>query len=188
MKIPIMKNLKNIKLFESFAGDDDKLLSAVRDAASPEQVEVIDAMEAGSIFIMSDIMKRFDNITEETIDKVLRLMVNDVEGDATQLDPKHAGYAEKMGWLDVFESALFENEEFKSEFDSIYSNINTIHLLNDEGYLDGVRIKDGVTYKEINDFLGSSGFNFNSDEDVYGWIKNVMTDVCDFGEKYKKML
>jgi len=103
----IMKHIKNFdQLSESIKTFDkkkaaqflDKLTKVVR-VATPEQRAVVDDFQSGTEYFFLLYLPD-DDITAASIDRTLQVMVNNVEGDASQLDDKHAEYARKKGWLD----------------------------------------------------------------------------------------
>lgn len=93
--------MKHIKLFEAFGKADNTQMSKdVMKVATPEQKAVLDDLQSGTEVFFFDMLRRLDDgITPESIDKALETMVNDVEGDETQLEDEHAKYAKKKGWL-----------------------------------------------------------------------------------------
>jgi len=95
--------MKHIKLFEGFLNektDNTEKAKKVMSVATPEQKKVLDDMQAGTEYFFFGMLR--GEITPATIDDALQLMVNDVEGDTTQLDTEHAKYAEQKGWLKDF--------------------------------------------------------------------------------------
>ena len=69
--------------------------------ASAAQKTVLDDFQAGTErFFLAWIQ---EPINEASIDDTLQIMVNNVEGDTSQLEPEHEKYARKKGWLDGWE-------------------------------------------------------------------------------------
>lgn len=98
--------MKHIKLFEQFSTNENSnnaLSSKVWAVATREQKEVIEEFESGTeyLFLMSPSLK--GAVSAEAIDDALHMMVNSVEGDTSQLDPKHIEYAKAKGWLEGWE-------------------------------------------------------------------------------------
>lgn len=81
--------------------------------------------------------------------------------------------------------------EFEGDIDSLWAELNTLHLLQDEGYLNGPWVTRGpnrVDYTDINDYLKSQGNEkdmFDSNEDVYTWVMNLLDSMGEISVKYK---
>lgn len=72
----------------------------VKKVASKQQKKVIYDMQLGDErLFLTYVMP----ITKTSIDKALRLIVNQVEGDVSQLPEEHEKYARRKGWLRGFE-------------------------------------------------------------------------------------
>lgn len=120
--------MKHIKLFEAFnAGAidhknlamNDKFKTDIIKVATPEQKVVLNDFESGTEYLFFGMMQRpGTKITPETIDDMLVLMVNDVEGDESQLEPEHVKYAKKKGWFDGFNES-HEKDTFNVMFDRL---------------------------------------------------------------------
>lgn len=80
---------------------------------------------------------------------------------------------------------------FESELSNLMYDMNLLNLLQDEGYMDGARLADGVSYTDANDYIKSErnvegGEDmFSSDDDVYTWVINLIDQMEDFAKKYK---
>lgn len=77
---------------------------------------------------------------------------------------------------------------FKDEFNSVFYDMNIMHLLFDEGYLDPAgNMKSGLSYADLNDFLeknaGTKDY-FDGDESVEAWVVNSMENFRQFTNKY----
>jgi len=77
----------------------------------------------------------------------------------------------------------------KAAIDSVWYDINIMHLLFDEGYLnDNNEIADGVDYKDVNAFLeedaGAKDF-FDSNESMNAWVVNTLDSVKETLNKLK---
>jgi cytidyltransferase-like protein len=97
--------MKHIKLFEGFinSSSNDQAKKVMK-VASPKQKKVLNDFQTGTefLFLMSPSLK--GEITVKSIDDALKMMVGEVEGDISQLEPEHAKYAEKKGWLKDYET------------------------------------------------------------------------------------
>jgi len=82
--------------------DNTQLATEVMLIATPEQKIVLDDFQSGTEFFFFNLLKIMGPITVQSIDKVLMLMVNQVEGDTSQLEEEHIKYAELKGWLKDF--------------------------------------------------------------------------------------
>lgn len=73
--------------------------------ASPSQLKVFNNFQAGTerLFLGYFDLKWTNPITVKVIDDVLKLIVNSVEGDVSQLESEHEKYARRKGWLKGFE-------------------------------------------------------------------------------------
>jgi hypothetical protein len=77
---------------------------------------------------------------------------------------------------------------FASDLENVWSELNIMHLLMDEGYLEkNGTLMGSVTYKDANDFLWREhnirDF-FDSDQSVENWVLDTMEHVREFGNKY----
>lgn len=73
----------------------------VMEVSTPEQKKVFDDFQSGTyrLFLLY-LGKR--EITKENIDDVLKIMINSVEGDKSQLEEEHIKYGMEKGWFKGF--------------------------------------------------------------------------------------
>jgi hypothetical protein len=73
----------------------------VNKVATTAQKKVINDMQVGDERLF--LMRIQEPITTTSIDYVLRILVNEVEGDVSQLPNEHEKYARRKGWLKGWE-------------------------------------------------------------------------------------
>ena len=89
------------KLFKDKGMDIEEKAKKVNKIASKPQKKVLADFQEGTEHLF--LMYQTEPITKESIDRTLRLMVNNVEGDTSQLEEEHSRYAKNKGWLKEFE-------------------------------------------------------------------------------------
>jgi len=108
---------------ENFNLDDRAKLEFVMSIATPEQREVLTNFQAGTEQFFLQLLK--GSVSVQLIDDTLQLMVNDVEGDESQLEPEHAAYAKTKGWFDAFnENIKTINEDESNPNYMVLGNIS----------------------------------------------------------------
>jgi hypothetical protein len=96
-------------------------LQQVLDVATPEQLTVIDNFQNGTKLFFLNMFR--GEITQDNIDTTLQLMVNDVEGDESQLEPEHAAYAQSKGWLDAFNESASKPKYTIDELKDMFKKV-----------------------------------------------------------------
>lgn len=85
-----------------------------------------------------------------------------------------------------FGSDNLNEGSFKEELDNAWYNINIMHSLMDEGYIDN-NGQITTSFQDANDFLnkehGEDNF-FSSDNSVKTWVINTMEDIKQFASKH----
>ncbi|MEK6880865.1 MAG: hypothetical protein AABY22_14695 [Nanoarchaeota archaeon] len=97
------KNLEKEKKRQGYNKEKEinNLSKKAMAVASPEQKKAFKDMQSGDERLFLNYLK--EPISQYSIDKVLELMVNSVEGDTSQLNKELEKYARKKGWLKGFE-------------------------------------------------------------------------------------
>lgn len=81
--------------------DIQEKVKGVKEVASKQQKKVIYDMQSGDERLFLTYVRM--PITQTSIDEALKLIVNEVEGDVSQLPEEHEKYARSKGWLRGFE-------------------------------------------------------------------------------------
>lgn len=78
-----------------------EIAKKVQAVASPEHLKIFKDWKSGDERLFLNRIK--EPITYHSIDKTLEIIVNQVEGDISQLSEELAKYAKSKGWLKGFE-------------------------------------------------------------------------------------
>ena len=153
------------KYNENFNLDDRAKLEFVMSIATPEQREVLTNFQAGTEQFFLQLLK--GTVTVQLIDDTLQLMVNDVEGDDSQLEPEHAAYAKSKGWLDAFnENVKTINEDESNPNYMVLGNISKMsRMLAEMSELLGTENLD----EWAKDHIATSADDI---EEVYNFLKS----------------
>jgi len=77
--------------------------------------------------------------------------------------------------------------DFYTQIFDLYNKLNLVTMLMDEGYINREgKISEGVSYKDINQFIKdeySSNLEFENNEGIDKYLQNLIWLAKDFGER-----
>ena len=81
-----------------------------------------------------------------------------------------------------------EHDSFGQDMQSIYHEVNLINLITDEGYLNGLNLKNDLDIEDLNSFLKERemGIGFESSEELHNMIINTLESMRDLANTYLK--